>query len=273
MLRAGNPSLRQAVVHGFELRSELLSVERAIAANLHLAARFVTDAIVARQQTMPRDSVLTGYAGYRVAAGTILNSYANAGGSRNIETSLSVSMPVRWLGCKLRLAPGFVYSRTPEYAGTRLLYTDAKVVSTVLSLTSTFSRKVDLRVQVVPSRGFVRNSIGDRSDYGDWRIGALAKWHFLSRCFLQAQYTFHCYLSHSDAVGDQTDNLLNAALGVNFGRKNRCSLSVAVFDLLDKNRAFTSKMMSDYLVNTWRNVPGRYFTFNFSYRLHKSGRD
>lgn len=273
MLRAGNPALRQAVVHGFELQTELLSVKSAIAANFHVSARFVTDAIVARQQIMPRDSVLADYAGYRVAAGTILNSYANAGGSRNIETSLSVSMPVRWLGFKVRLAPKFTYSRMPEYAGSRLLYTEGSVVSTILSLTSTFSKKVDLRVLVTPAWGFVRNSVGDRSDYGEWRIGAQAKWHFLKHCFLQAQYTFNNYHSYNNEVGDQTDNLLNAAVGVNFTKDNRCSLSVSVFDLLDKNRAFTSKMMSNYLVNTWRNVPGRYFTFNFSYRLHRSGHD
>lgn len=273
MLRAGNPALRQAVVHGIELQTELLSVKSAIAANFHVSARFVTDAIVARQQIMQRDSVLADYAGYRVAAGTILNSYANAGGCRNIETSFSVSMPVRWLGFKVRLAPKFTYSRMPEYAGSRLLYTDGSVVSTHLSLTSTFSKKVDLRVLATPAWGFVRNSIGDRSDYREWRIGAQAKWHFLKHCFLQAQYTFNNYHSYSNSISDQTDNLLNAALGVNFTKDNRCSLSVSVFDLLDKNRAFTSKMMSNYLVNTWRNVPGRYFTFNFSYRLHKSGRN
>lgn len=271
LLKVGNPELKQSSIHNIEFRTELMSAKSSLSVALELKARFVANAIVARQQTLLRDTVFTASGGYRASAGAIMNSYANAGGGMNIESSLTFNRPVRWLGCMVRFSPRYNYTRSPEYVGRQLLYTEGRILSAVLSLNSTFSRKFDFKIMGTPTYAMIRNSNANRSDYMEYRVTAEAKWLFLSRCFLYAQYSFSNYHSYNKLVSDQTDSQLNAALGVNFAKDNRCAFSISAFDLLNSSLSFSSKMLSNYVVNTWRNVPGRYFTCNFSYRLNKSG--
>jgi hypothetical protein len=47
-------------------------------------------------------------------------------------------------------------------------------------------------------------------------------------------------------------------------------LSVAAYDVLNRNTGFKTTMTQDYIRNTWTQSFGRYFTFNIAYKFFKS---
>ena len=268
-LKVGNPDLKSSVKHHLELYGRWTG--KKASCEFMIRGDFIVDPIVGSRQRLVRDTVFTAYGGYRAASGTIFNSYDNAGGEQRVSASAAVSLPVRWLGCRLRFSPQFSYTRIPEYADRRLVYTVGHIYGGQLGLSSTFSRKFDFKITGLVNYGDVHNGNADRADYLRTRVTADVKWHFLSRGFFYVQYDLTNYRSYSDLLRDQTDNSLNAVLGVSFARDNRCSFSIAAYDLLGSVRAFTSKLGANYLLNTWQNTAGRYFTCNFSFRFNKSG--
>lgn len=273
MLQAGNPALRESVDHNLSLWGEQLFPESSVSLSLNVDARIHTDAIVARQQQFRRDTVLEAYGGYHAAAGSLLNSYENAPGGWDLESVFSLGVPLRPLGFHLHFTAQYTHTRAPGYVGERLLYTEGDILRSGLSLRSTFSRRFDLKVFTSATCGLMENGDANRSDYLQWNLSADLKWNFLKRCFLYARYDFRDYHNYDSLVADQQSNRLNVAFGVEFAREKRASVSITVYDLLDDQRNFASKLQSNYLLNSWNNLSGRCIVFNLGYRLNRSGRN
>lgn len=271
MLSGGNPSLKQSLTHNLETSWNWRS-NGGFTVDLMVRAQLTSDAIVARERQFGQATVLPQYGNYRVLEGAVLRTWDNAPGSRRATAWLTFDFPLRNI-LRVRFSPlNYECSRSPQYLGDRLVYTTSRVPQVQLNLRSLFSRKIDLSLLTKSSFGLVSNTEDYRSDYFRQEVRGEMKWNFLSRCFLQANYSYNFYHNRDRAIDDQRVHLLNAAFGVYFGREKCCSASVSGYDLLQSNRQFSSALMTDYVQNRWTEVPGRYVTVNFSYKFFKRGR-
>ncbi|WP_418990900.1 carboxypeptidase regulatory-like domain-containing protein [Alistipes sp.] len=271
LLSGGNPSLKQSLTHHLETDWNWRS-NGGFSVLLLVRAQLTSDAIVARERSFAEAAVLPEYGGYRVLKGAVLRTWANAPGSRLATVWLTFDFPLRNI-LRVRFSPiNYETSRSPQYLGDRLVYTNSRVPQVQLHLRSLFSRKIDLSLLTRSSFGMVRNSEDYRSDYFRQEVRGEVKWDLLSRCFLRANYSYDFYHNRDRAIADQRVHLLNAAFGVYFGRQKCCSASIAGYDLLQSNRRFSSALLTDYVQNKWSELPGRYVTVNFSYKFFKRGR-
>lgn len=63
---------------------------------------------------------------------------------------------------------------------------------------------------------------------------------------------------------------LNAIVGYRF-LKNRASISLSAFDILNQSTSFTTSTQVDYELETWQPTFGRFWTVNFSYKFNSTG--
>lgn len=272
LLQAGNPRLKQAYLHTIDLISHFSAPKRALTLDLHAVASFHENAIVNRQQILARDTLFAADGGYRAAAGSILNSYANADGGMNVHLSLNLTKRFRKSGLRLAFIPTYTYTRMPEYVGTELRHTVSNLYFVTMSLRGNIAKKFDYYFRFIPRYNESGSGRAYRCDYLEYVCGAELKWHFLARCYFNLRYDFSQRRYFGSPLPEQVESSLNAALGIHLDKQKRLSCNISGFDLLNRARSRSTVLRADYLVETRRNVPGRYVLCTIAYKLNTSGK-
>lgn len=271
LLQAGNPCLKQAYNHELELTSNVSVPKRALTLNLHATASFHENAIVNRQQILARDTLFAADGGYRAAAGSILNSYANADGGTDVHLQLNLTKRFRKSGIRLSFIPVYQYTRMPEYVGTELRHTVGNTYQVAMSVRGNIAKKFDYHFRWLPRYNASHNGSGYRCDFLEHMCRAELKWHFLARCRFDLRYDFSQRRYFGSPLPEQVESSLNAALGIFLDKQKRLSCNISGFDLLNRARSRSTVLRADYLVETRRNVPGRYVLCSIAYKLNTSG--
>jgi hypothetical protein len=94
------------------------------------------------------------------------------------------------------------------------------------------------------------------------------EWRIFKGFFINAIYNAWCYKSY-EGLPVNNMHILNASAGYKLLNGNM-ELSLAAYDILNRNTGFSTVMTNDYIRNRWTQSFGRYFTFNIAYKFFKS---
>ncbi|MCB9316361.1 MAG: outer membrane beta-barrel protein [Lewinellaceae bacterium] len=98
------------------------------------------------------------------------------------------------------------------------------------------------------------------------RLGADAKWQFLSKTFLETNFSYMFY--RNDRFGfNQEVPIWNASIRRLLGASNRMELRLAAFDLLNRRVSITQRGTQNYVTRNTASTLARYFMLSLSYNV------
>jgi hypothetical protein len=200
--------------------------------------------------------------------GSIVYSYANAGGTSNLSLENSYSRRFMKLKTTISFKLTGCYNKLPMYnAGVLNMLHEPSVALGMESHTGT--KKINMYVNSRTSY------IHSRSSSGITVMNAITedlflslKGSFLKNGFaaLGYGYNLHHYFSQSD--NNAYTNNLNALIGVKLMKK-RLTLSISGHDLLNQGSLYSITSSATSIQQSWTPSYGRYFMLNLSFRFNK----
>jgi hypothetical protein len=198
-----------------------------------------------------------------------LTEYVNLNGK--IEGSLNIvyEWNVKLIRGKMTINPRFDYDAEPSYIQGEFTKTYNYAPALRLSLRSNFSRQLRISANTSGRYIYSENTLGQDSRVLNITGGATTEWNITKLFFLNTAYSLSFYKSYTGLFNNTTTHILNAVAGCKLWKGN-VELSVAAYDVLNRNTGFNTSMTNDYIRNTWTQSFGRYFTFNIAYKFFKS---
>ena len=269
-LRIGNPDLRQSYSHTFTGDLNRMFGGSNSSLQFLLMGSYTQNSIVPSTRFFTEDTPLPEYGGYTAPAGSSLTTYRNIDGLSRVDFRVNYKRPVGWLKSTLTLVPSVGFDRSPSLRENTTIYTVNWSPAMNVSLTTNFSRKVQLTVGSTTTYTYSNNNIGDSDRYLREAVSANATFdQIFKRFVLKANYRGIFYRRMSDGYRDNS-NILNVSFGCKI-LKRMGEVNVAVFDLLNDTSGFSTAMGADYVMNSWREMFGRYFLINFALKFNSTG--
>ncbi len=188
----------------------------------------------------------------------------------SVGGNLDFTTPIRKLGIDVNLRFSESWNRGQSYVN------NVENINTNFSHTLSIylnnrkKEKWDLmiggRIQITDAKYSIQESLNNRyvnmSGYSDISWTPNDKWYFA----FSADITRYAEESFGDAVNVP---ILRAEISHYFLKSNRGTLTLAAYDLLDKNKGLERISEMNYLMERQTNVLGRYAMLTFKYRLNK----
>jgi hypothetical protein len=164
---------------------------------------------------------------------------------------------------------GFEYKNIPSYLGEKFNRNRYYAPRLNLSLNSNFSRNLRITIKGIGTYFFSENTAGQNDKAIRSSISAKVDWNPHQYLFVNSSYTMTAYHSLNDGFADTSTHILNAVVGCRLFKGN-IEVSLAVYDMLNKNKNFSTSVVDNYVHNVWRKSFGRYCAINLGCKLFKS---
>lgn len=271
-LIAGNPDLKQSITYQLTFSKNTVNPSSKQTLNWSIQGRMETRPIVSRMTFFPQATTLDDYSGYVAVAGSTLMRSENADHGYNASGNLTFSS--RWSGpwrVTTQVSPSVSFRSTPQYYGETLDRTREFSPSFRASGTLFPLRSVTLSFDI--SSAYIRawNGIGsmDRRVLRN-RLSLSSNVDFLKNAFFTGNYSWDGVKDFDAGSADSNIHRLDLSVGVNlFQKKLRIALSG--IDLLRGGSQYTVTMGPSSMTQVWRQVYGRYFLLDISYRFNNTG--
>jgi len=266
-LVAGNPELKQSYVHSigsWGIIKGKFSKIIMIFLNLNITQNIIAEKI----QYFSQDTQLPNWNNYIAPAQSTLTTYTNLNGMFTGSGSILYNQIVQSIQCMVDINTGFAYGSVPSYIQNTLNKTKNYTPSLSLKLSSNFSKVFRFTVSSSNSYIYSDNTIGQNNKILNFGGSLTTESRFFKYFVFNTSYDMQHYRQLSGSFSNTT-HVLNAALGVRL-LKGNLELSLAGYDMLNAATRFNTSMQNDYILNTWSDSPGRYFTINIGYKFYKS---
>jgi hypothetical protein len=272
-LTAGNPDLKQVVVHSFTVGWHPSNMAGKHIVMWNANASFQVHPIVSRTTFFSADTILQEYDNYTAKAGSQLLSWENAPYGLTFSTNLMETS--QWGGAwkiSTQLRPSLSYRFMPQYFGE------------ILDNTTEWAPSLNVGGNLYPLRGV---SLGLNADMGYIRawnqsgsldnravrgtIGLQAKADFLKIAFFTGNYSWDLYKDFSAPAMGSSIHRLNLSVGIGLLKDKALKISLSGIDLLRGGTQYQVTVGASAITRTWTPVYGRYFLLDISYRFNNSG--
>jgi hypothetical protein len=265
-LIAGNPNLKQSYTHDINLINYLSGKESNL--NVLVTLAITENMIAAKNTYFTTDTPLPQW--HTVApAQSNLTEYVNLDGQVKGQMAINYGRTVKAIKSRVTTSVLFNYDAEPSYIQAQRVKTYSYAPSLRLSLRSNFSRQFRIEANTAGRYIYSENTLGQESRVLHITGGATTQWNITKTFFLNTAYNLSFYKSYTGLFDNTTTHILNAVAGCKLWKGNM-ELSVAAYDVLNRNTGFKTTMTQDYIRNTWTQSFGRYFTFNSAYKFFKS---
>jgi hypothetical protein len=265
-LIAGNPGLKQSYTHHIHLANHFFGKKSNLNALATLA--ITRNTIAAKTTYFTANTPLPQWRTVAPAQSN-LTEYANLDGSVNGRISANYSRTVTTIRSRVNIGVWFHYDADPSYIQGQLAKTYNYAPGLQLSLKSNFSRKFRVEATTTGRYIYSENTLGQESRVLNITGGVTTNWNMTKTFFLNTAYNLSFYKSYTGLFDNTATHILNAVAGCKLWKGN-VELSVAAYDVLNRDTGFKTSMTHDYIRNTWAQSFGRYFTFNVAYKFFKS---
>ena len=231
------------------------------------SANLESNYITSTQKYFTENTYLPEYQ-YTAQKGSTLSSYTNVGGKFDVNARFDYTTSVKLLGSRFSTSMNVRYSELPIYIGQELVTTKSIQPKLKLALTTNFSSKFAGDITAETIYDISKNShIKDRRF--NERLNVMARYNPHSRVFINTAYEYNFLMNTNPNIADIHNQVWNATVGMRLLSDKSCNLSVSVYDILNKNKAYATSLQDGYNLESWNQIMSRYFTVNMSFRFNK----
>ncbi|MDD4429486.1 MAG: TonB-dependent receptor, partial [Paludibacter sp.] len=270
-LAAGNPDLKQSYSHNIHLSTYYYGKDFSLF-TLRCTLNFVNDKIARKSRFFTEDTMLPGWGGYVAREQSTLNSYENLDGTFSGDISASYSRQIKLIKSNVDIMSSFMYIKDPSFIQESLVVRELYSPSVSLRLSSNFSRIFRITFGGYIGYNYTENTVMQKDKALNISGTAQTELHILKKIILNTNYSFN---TNKGLLADRPVSqyhILNALLGFKL-LKGRMEMSVAAYDILNKDTGFSRSVIDNYIITNRSFNYGRYFTINLAYRLFKSNTD
>ncbi|TAL48421.1 MAG: hypothetical protein EPN92_03710, partial [Chitinophagaceae bacterium] len=217
------------------------------------------------------DSVLT--PSVILYRGSQLTKPVNLGGQWNMNTFLTLGMPLKFIKTNMNLNAGFVYNRTPGLINDVASISNSYNFSTGIVFASNISQYIDFTLSYNANFNKAVNSLQPQLNNRYFTHTASFRLNLLSK----KGWLFNNDISNQTYNGlstgyNQNYWLWNMAVAKKFLKNQRGELRLSVFDLLNQNQSITRTVSETYIEDVNTKVLKQYFMLTFTYSLKNFGK-
>lgn len=267
----GNPALKQQFSHRLGLRYQYTNTQKSHSffANVFgsTASDYVSTAIYIAQD----DSVLT--PSVTLFKGSQLTKPINLNGQWNLNTFLTLGLPLKFIKTNMNLNAGFVFNRTPGLINNIPSFSNSYNFNTGVVFASNISQYVDFTLSYNGNFNKAVNSLQPEQNNNYFMHTASFRLNLLSKkgWVFNNDIANQTYNGLSDGF-NQNYWLWSMAMGKKFLKAQRGELRLSVFDLLNQNQSITRTVSETYIEDVNTKVLRQYFMLTFTYSLKNFGK-
>ena len=257
-LRAGNPSLKQAIRRNANMHLTVTLPKTASTLKLMLLYSQTQNATAYDKTYFKEDTYLPEY-DYTAPTGSQLARPVNIRGNRSLMADLSWSMYITRINTSIMLGPQYDWKEAPY------------IVNDGLHVTGTHSVALDIRL-VTNLSTFAEISLGSKTSYGINQIDrkllfrslnedldAQLKVNLFKRLWLKSNIIWNWMGTDNKQAQGYHGELWNAGLSWKFGQKKNVELGFDVHDILNRNNSWSTVILEDYIQSSWSTLYGTSF--------------
>ena len=267
---SGNSKLKPSCAHDFQIYGNLTFAD-ASALSYGTSVTLNHNNIASRTHYYGQGALLTNLGGYQLTNGATYNTYENFNGDMSVSANVGYQRALDFIKSNLSSYVFYNFDRSVSFVQEQKTHNYNQKVSLSLNLRSNFSRRYRIDLVSYTSLSYAKSTIGSDRNYFSQQLIVSSENNLTKRLFLNARFGYDVVHPFSDGLTGNREVNLNAIVGYRF-LKNRASISLAGYDLLNKSMSFTNSVAMDYVLSSWRPVFGRYWTVNFSYKFNSTGK-
>ncbi len=266
----GNPKLKPSHAHEFQLYGNLTFSN---AASLSYGASLTLNRnnIASRTHYYSQGASLPNLGGYKLTNGATLVTYENFNGDMSASANVGYQRTLDCIKSSLSSYLFYSFGRSASFVQEVKNHNYNQKVALSLNLRSNFSREYRINLSSYTSLSYAKSTVGGHRNYFGQQLIVSSENNVTKRLFLNARFAYDVIHPFSEGLTGNREMNLNALVGYRFMR-NRASVSLSGYDLLNKSMSFTNSVTMDYVLSSWRPVFGRYWTVNFSYKFNSTGK-
>jgi hypothetical protein len=257
-IREGNPDLRQEYNHRIQANLNLISPF----SNKNL---FLFFTFQATQNKITNDDRLNNF-------GIKTTRPVNVNGVYNINSSISYSLPIRWLKGSIELSSDWGVNRTKQFFN--------QVQNNIRTINLGPTVRVDMNPHEKISLSFGAGINHNRTTYSiqsalnnnylSQDYNASADWQLPKKFFFATDFTYT--VNSQRAAGFNVKiPIWNASISKQVGKYNRGEIKFSGRDLLNRNVGITRNTNNNYIEDSKVLTLRRFFLLSFTYSLSKTG--
>lgn len=270
-LSTGNPELDQQYGHRLGFRYQFTNTKKGISFFANMFGSTTSDYVASATYIAKSDSVLSPTV--TLFRGSQLNKPVNLDGQWNLNSFVTLGMPLKAIKTNMNMNAGFVYNRTPGKINNVLSISNSYNFSTGIVFASNVSQYVDFTVSYNGNFNKAVNTLQPQfnNNYfthtGGFRLNLLSKngWLFNNDIANQT------YKGLSDGF-NQNYWLWSMAVAKKFLKDQKGELRLSVFDLLKQNQSIARTVSETYIEDVNTKVLQQYFMLTFTLNLRNFGK-
>ncbi len=262
-ISSGNPDLRQA--RTYSLSTTLSKVKSPNSLSTFFRAS-VTDGSIVEKSTYYSEGATV--RGFQLLPGATYTTWVNAS-SPSYNASIGVDHSFYWTLIRSKLFTGITYdySAYPVYADGEESYTYNHRPRINFRYDSAFSKKHKLTARADYSPVFTSSKAYGRTSWQDESFIVESRNSLPWNLFLNASYSHHGRFTSGRKT--MFSNMLNAIAGIRL-LDGDLEFSLACYDILGDEKAFTTKYIQNYVQTSMRDSFGRIFLVNVVYSFNST---
>ncbi|MFZ1256776.1 MAG: outer membrane beta-barrel protein [Saprospiraceae bacterium] len=261
-LSIGNPNLKQAVNHNFNIR---YSSSNANSSMIYLmlggtiTQNYISNHLYIRSRNHPIFNIID------LPIGSQLSIPENYGISKQYRAFCSYSFPIPKIKCNLSLDASYIYSKAPSLVDSLINRSTQNNTSLGISLSSNINQKIDFNIQFRPSyNNYTSKNIEDNYFYFENKVRFA--WQFYNSLIIRMDLNSKSTQSLTDRP-DQTIWLFNLAFGKKIFKNERGEIAIGVNDLFNQNINILQSVSDYYVEDSRTNSLQRFLMISFTYNI------
>lgn len=264
--KTGNPDLNQEYSHSLNLRYTSTNLEKAITFFAFVNANITNDNITNATFIASQDTLINGIL---LRRGGQLSKPVNLDGNYNINSFLSLGIPISKIKSNLNFNGGLRYVKTPGLINNIRNNSNNYVLSGGLTLSSNISENLDFTATYLANYNIVKNEAAFSNLDNNFYFHTV---NFNFNYQSKKGFVFNTVLNQFLYTGlsngfNQNFALCNVSIGQKLFAKQRAELKVTVFDIFGQNNSITRNITETYIEDVKSMVLTRYFLLTFTYNI------
>lgn len=268
-LTSGNPNLKPSYTHMFSVNTNYVCNNTSTLSG-GASLSITQDQVASRSRYYANGAILEDWGGYEVTPGATFTTYENLNGTLRVSGNVGYSRPIQMIKSSLNARLMYDFGRSASYVQDALSHNYNQSATLSLNLRTNFSRSYKVELMSYSRLSYTKSTIGNSNNYYSQRVMLRSTNNFTEKWFLNAMYGYNVLHPFTEGSSGNREMNLNAIVGYRF-LKNRASLSLSAFDLLNQSTSYSTSTEVDYELERWQPAFGRFWTVNFSYKFNSTG--
>lgn len=254
----GNPDLKPEYSHNINLR--YFSFSQFSMTNFFVTARFsYTTNKISESQLIDPSFVTT-------------RQPLNVDNGYNLRTNINFGTPIKKLGIRVDINPGFTFNRGINFINGLENQTNSFISSVDISIENRAKDVFDIIAGANLSNQQTHYSIDSNMDQDFWDQVYWGEFslNFLKHYKFSTSVDYAVYSGRSSGFNDNVA-IWEASISRFFLKNKRGELTLRAVDLLDQNKGINRQASLNYVLDERTQSLGRYFMFSFTYALQGFG--